>query len=519
MLKYPKTADSKFLENGFKFGFSLHYTGPRLSIESKNLRSITENIEEAKKKINQEIELGRIFGPYIRKPISNLRCSPIGIVPKKSGGSRLITHLSYPEGDSVNDFIDPSLTRVNYSNFDSVVNIIQSLGRGSLIGKMDIKSAFRLLPCRPGDFDLLGFKFQDQYYIDKCMPMGCSISCSTFEKFSTFLQFELKRRTNSQNIDHYLDDFFFAGSPSSNSCQYLMDAFTELCNEVGVPIADDKTEGPTTCLTYLGYQLDTEKLHIQIPSDKVVKLLQQIFNTLQMKKVRLKELQSLTGSLAFCARAMPSARAFIRRLYSAMSGVEKSHYRIRLTKGIKDDLFMWQQFLTNYNGISYMLNSQWLSNNVLELYTDSAGGTNLGCGVYFQGKWAFLQWPKEWSKTGILSDITFLELVPIFLAIFLWKFQFKGMRMKFSCDNQAVVQILNTKSSRSERVMSLVREIVLLSLRFDFHINAVHIPGTVNKIADSISRMQWEAFKTVAPQADPKPTKIPQEFWKYLPEK
>lgn len=63
-----------------------------------------------------------------------------------------------------------------------------------------------------------------------------------------------------------------------------MDAFTELCNEVGVPIADDKTEGPTTCLTYLGYQLDTEKLHIQIPSDKVVKLLQQIFNTLQMKR-------------------------------------------------------------------------------------------------------------------------------------------------------------------------------------------------------------------------------------------
>ena len=184
----------------------------------------------------------------------------------------------------MNDFIDPSLTSVNYSNFDSVVNIIQNLGRGSLFGKMDIKSAFRLLPCHPGDFDLLCFKFQDHYYVDKRMPMGCSISCSTFENFSTFLQFELKRRTTSQNIDHYLDDFFFAGSPSSNSCQYLMDLFTELCNEVGVPIADDKTEGHTTCLTYLGYQLDTEKLHIQIPSDKVEKLLQQIFNTLQIKK-------------------------------------------------------------------------------------------------------------------------------------------------------------------------------------------------------------------------------------------
>ena len=137
----------------------------------------------------------------------------------------------------------------------------------------------------------------------------------------------------------------------------MMDTFTELCNEVGVHIADDKSEGPTTYLTYLDYQLGTEQLHNQIPSDKVEKLLQQIFNTLQMKKVRLKELQSLTGSLDLFARAMSSARAYIRRLYSAMSGVEKSHYRIRLTKGIKDDLFIWQQFLTKYNGISYMLKS------------------------------------------------------------------------------------------------------------------------------------------------------------------
>jgi hypothetical protein len=66
-----------------------------------------------------------------------------------------------------------------------------------------------------------------------------------------------------------------------------MDTFTELCNEVGVPIADDKSEGPTTYLTYLGYQLGTEQLHIQIPSDKVEQFCKEllpyeqiIFNTL-----------------------------------------------------------------------------------------------------------------------------------------------------------------------------------------------------------------------------------------------
>jgi hypothetical protein len=49
------------------------------------------------------------------------------------------------------------------------------------------KSAFRLLKIYPGDFNMLGIQFLDECYIDKCMPMGCSISCSTVENFSTFL--------------------------------------------------------------------------------------------------------------------------------------------------------------------------------------------------------------------------------------------------------------------------------------------------------------------------------------------
>ena len=44
-----------------------------------------------------------------------------------------------------------------------------------------IKSAFRILPINPQDFHLLGRKWSGQYYYDKCMSMGCSSSCKTFE--------------------------------------------------------------------------------------------------------------------------------------------------------------------------------------------------------------------------------------------------------------------------------------------------------------------------------------------------
>ena len=94
----------------------------------------------------KEVDLGRIVGSFQQKPISNLRCSPIGIVPKKTGRFPLITHLSYPSGNSAYDFIDPSMSSLTYSSFENAVNMIKNLGIGALIGKMDCQAAFRLLP-------------------------------------------------------------------------------------------------------------------------------------------------------------------------------------------------------------------------------------------------------------------------------------------------------------------------------------------------------------------------------------
>ena len=59
--------------------------------------------------------------------------------------------------------------------------MLAELGKEVYIGKMDIKSAFRLLSINPADFDLLGIKIAQKYYIDKCLPMGCSLSCKVFE--------------------------------------------------------------------------------------------------------------------------------------------------------------------------------------------------------------------------------------------------------------------------------------------------------------------------------------------------
>lgn len=64
--------------------------------------------------------------------------------------------------------------------------MIAKTDQGAFIRKCEMKSAFKLLPICPGDFDPLGVLFDDMYYIDKCLPLGCSVSCKVFWNLQIF---------------------------------------------------------------------------------------------------------------------------------------------------------------------------------------------------------------------------------------------------------------------------------------------------------------------------------------------
>ena len=74
-----------------------------------------------------------------------------GVIPKghNTGKWMLITDLSFPPNHSVNDGIDPSLCSLSYISVDQVADIATQYGRGALLAKVDIESAYRLIPVHP----------------------------------------------------------------------------------------------------------------------------------------------------------------------------------------------------------------------------------------------------------------------------------------------------------------------------------------------------------------------------------
>ena len=142
------------LSTGFRIGFS----GSKLQSTKKNLQSTVAQPKVVEDYIHHELALRRMSGSYPSSRCRDVHINRFGVIPKNHQPDkwRLITDLSYPPGGSVNDGISPALCSLSYVTIDhAILSILQS-GRGIILAKIDIKSAFQLLPVHPADRHLLG---------------------------------------------------------------------------------------------------------------------------------------------------------------------------------------------------------------------------------------------------------------------------------------------------------------------------------------------------------------------------
>ena len=205
--------------------------------------------------------------------------------------------------------------------------------------------------------------------------------------FSTAIEWVAKKHLSIPHLIHILDDYLMA-APTYHQCRIDLARFLSLCDYLGVPIAPEKTVGPSNILTFAGIELDSLRMEARLPLDKSEKCKAMVSAFLRGKKVTLREIQSLTGLLNFACSVVVPGRAFLRRLIDLTKGIKSAHHFVRLTKSVKADLEIWRSFLDDFNGRSIFLSDVWTDSFSLNLYTDAAG--SLGFGAVF-GQLTFLK--------------------------------------------------------------------------------------------------------------------------------
>ena len=119
----------------------------RLRHPSGNFRSVFDNPATVDRYIADEVSTGRL----VASTSPSVRRNPIGIIPKphQPGKFRLIVDLSAPQGFSINDGISPSLCSLEYVSADQAARMVAACGRGALMAKTDLRSAYRQCTSAP----------------------------------------------------------------------------------------------------------------------------------------------------------------------------------------------------------------------------------------------------------------------------------------------------------------------------------------------------------------------------------
>ena len=178
--------------------------------------------------------------------------------------------------------------------------MVKSPGRSALMAKLDIKHV------SPVEWHLLGTNREGFYFTELRLPFGLRSSVSIVNSSADALEWILRNKYYLKVLSHYPDNFFIAGPADSPQCQLNLKISQQIFDKLGVPLAPNKLEGPTTVLTHFGSEIDSDDQVIRFPDDKYSDLHSQLTQWMHKKKCTKRELLSLIKKLSFAVKVVRS---------------------------------------------------------------------------------------------------------------------------------------------------------------------------------------------------------------------
>ena len=159
-----------------------------------------------------------------------LHINRFGLIPKghDSGKFRIITDLTFPHGASVNEGVCSDLVSLSYIAVDDVAEIVQRLGGESLLAKMDIEAAYRLIPVHSQDRVLQGMEWDGKIYVDSCLPFGLRSAPKIFNAVADALCWCLQQ-AGIHFVLHYLNDYIIVSPPNSSEGARAVEILGQTC--------------------------------------------------------------------------------------------------------------------------------------------------------------------------------------------------------------------------------------------------------------------------------------------------
>lgn len=131
-------------------------------------------------------------------------------------------------------------------------------------------------------------------------------------------------------------------------------------------IAWSKCCSPSTTCTFLGVEIDSVRMSMSLPTDKMCKLVNELSFFQTRTRATVKQLRRLFGILAYASRVIRGGRTFSRQVIDLLKGLSPSVSRIRLSTQFRRELEWWSKWAFTLNGQAGMIQHTYGSGQAIQ---------------------------------------------------------------------------------------------------------------------------------------------------------
>ena len=413
----------------------------------------------------------------------DLCLSPIFVVPKRSGGLRVILNLK-----KINCFLPPQHFRM-----ETLSVVLPQLSKEDWAVTIDLQDAYLHVPIHHRSKHLLGFFLQGVCYQYQVLPFGLRDSPWVFSRLVATLVAFLRRK--GIRIFFYLDDWLLVAK-SRTLLESHLQIVLYVTQTLGFLVNVEKSSlTPTRLPSFLGAVLDIPNLLARPMEHRVVALQCLIQEFLALPAPPALLWQKLLGHQASFTDLIPLCRLFMRpfqlQFLKFCPQTMLPCCRIPLLPHLRALCLKW-------NSRSFLLQGKFFipppPQQVISTDASLHGwGACLGH-HHLSGTWSVLE---------ARAHINLLELRAVSLALRGFEDLISNQSVLIQSDNSTVVAFLNHQGgTHSVSLCNSTLELLLWCQEKGILLSAVLVPGRDNLVADFLSRgkflpSEWMVKKSV----------------------
>lgn len=358
--------------------------------------------------------------------------------------------------------------------------IFPHLHQGDWMCSIDLQDAYFHIPVSPHHRRFLRFLVGPSHFQFRVLPFGLRSAPRTFSKCMAVVAAFLRKK--GIFVYPYLDDWLLK-APTPSSLQIHLSCTLQLMESLGLKVNLKKSIlNPTQKIHYLGASLNTASASVSPSEERFSSIQTKCHTLLHTATTTVRQVSSLLGMMASCIFIVHNARLHMRPLQQALEDQWSQTSgrwddQIVLPQSAKDSFKWWTDRLNIMKGVPF--------HQEIPKQTIVTDASLVGWGAHM----SHLQVQGLWSEVERGYHINFLELRAVHLALKCFLPSLGHNSILIQTDNTTTMFYLNKQGGTKSRTLSLEAQTIWhWLLKRNLTVTAVHVPGVLNKQADTLSR-------------------------------